>query len=170
MRERFIAYGSRSVNTDPNRASGLQTRTKSEAAAGPKLNLTTSLLDALSSIQVPHGWFIHFYVLSVLCSLFWAAQFCANGRVLQDLITWDDNSRAQSLSNDQVMLVWLLMLVQGTRRLCECIALRKPTSSRMWFVHWAVGLAFYFTISISIWVEGTRKIVPCICELSTYIQ
>lgn len=46
------------------------------------------------------------------------------------------------------------MLIQGARRLYECKAFAKPSASRMWFVHWLVGLAFYLAVSVALWIEG----------------
>lgn len=156
IRERFIAYGSRNVNSK-----GLVNGSHADKLRNPNVERGTTLGDAffdvIASLQVPHGWFIHFYVLSVLCSLFWLFQFCVNGQILQTLISWDVTSGAQSMGMDQVMLVWLLMLIQGGRRLYESITLQKPSASQMWVAHWAIGLAFYIATSIGIWIEGLRK-------------
>jgi len=58
----------------------------------------------------------------------------------------------------QVMVAWALMLVQGARRLYECLAFTKPSSSsQMWIGHWAVGVWFYATVSVAVWIEGSRK-------------
>jgi 3-oxo-5-alpha-steroid 4-dehydrogenase 3 len=47
------------------------------------------------------------------------------------------------------------MALQGSRRLCESLFVFKPGSSPMWFIHWALGLAYYITISLAVWVEGS---------------
>lgn len=57
---------------------------------------------------------------------------------------------------EQVVVCWCLMTVQGTRRLWESITLAKPSESKMWFVHWILGIGFYIVMGISIWVEGIR--------------
>lgn len=59
------------------------------------------------------------------------------------------------MSVSQVMVCWALMMVQGVRRLRECLVFSKPSSSRMWFVHWLLGIAFYLATGIAIWIEGT---------------
>ncbi len=64
------------------------------------------------------------------------------------------------MSFNKLALCWALMTVQGTRRLCESVALAKPSQSKMWFVHWFLGVAFYIAMGMSIWVEGIRKISP----------
>lgn len=60
-----------------------------------------------------------------------------------------------SMSVNQVMVSWMLLIVQGSRRLYECLAFSKPSSSKMWFVHWLLGIAFYLAAAVAIWVEGT---------------
>jgi 3-oxo-5-alpha-steroid 4-dehydrogenase 3 len=55
---------------------------------------------------------------------------------------------------EQVALTWLLMLVQGSRRLYECLVLSTPSQSKMWIGHWALGILFYVATSVAIWIEG----------------
>jgi 3-oxo-5-alpha-steroid 4-dehydrogenase 3 len=63
---------------------------------------------------------------------------------------------------EQVKITWLLLLVQGCRRLYESLSLSKEdifsvendSASQMWGGHWLVGLAFYFATSIAVWIEG----------------
>lgn len=97
------------------------------------------LLDRAAAIQVPHNYFTHFYITSVVCSLFW-------GWWLQ---LWD----AQS----QVQVVWALMLLQGTRRMLESYAYTSTSKSTMWFAHWLLGLLYYAANNIAIWIEGTDQ-------------
>lgn len=58
---------------------------------------------------------------------------------------------------DQVSVVWFMMLAQGTRRLYECLEISKPSSSRMWVGHWLVGVWFYLSVTVAIWIEGIRE-------------
>lgn len=58
------------------------------------------------------------------------------------------------MAMEQVFLAWSLMAVQGLRRLCESITLVKPSSAKMWFVHWFVGIAFYLAVGVAVWIEG----------------
>lgn len=60
----------------------------------------------------------------------------------------------KSMSKEQVILTWLLMTVQGGRRLSESIYLGKLSSSKMWFVHWILGILFYCAMSVAVWIEG----------------
>jgi 3-oxo-5-alpha-steroid 4-dehydrogenase 3 len=74
--------------------------------------------------------------VSVTCSLFWA----------WNLRIWDRQG--------QLQLVWALMLLQGVRRMFESYAYTSSSKSRMWFAHWFLGLLFYLTINVSLWIEG----------------
>ena len=33
----------------------------------------------------------------------------------------------------------------------------KPSTSKMWFVHWLLGIAFYLAVGVSVWIEGAGK-------------
>lgn len=101
-----------------------------------KHSVLDQLLDRAAAIQVPHNYFTHFYITSVACSLFWAWW----------LRVWEGNS--------QLQLVWFLMLLQGVRRMLESYAYTSSSKSSMWFAHWILGLLFYLTINIAIWIEG----------------
>jgi 3-oxo-5-alpha-steroid 4-dehydrogenase 3 len=113
-------------------------------------------LDSLASLQVPHSYFTQFYVASVLSSVFWGAQLLSRGSAFQALAArMHPEHLEKSMSVSQVMVCWALMMVQGARRLRECLVFSKPSSSRMWFVHWLLGIAFYLAAGIAIWIEGT---------------
>lgn len=45
------------------------------------------------------------------------------------------------------------MLLQGIRRMLESKAYTSTSKSRMWFAHWLLGLIFYLTINIAVWIE-----------------
>lgn len=96
------------------------------------------LLDYAATIQVPHSYFTHFYVVSVACSLFWGWK----------LPLWEAAGPQQT--------VWALMLLQGVRRMLESYAYTSTSKSTMWFAHWIMGLAFYLTVNIAIWLETPR--------------
>ncbi|KAJ4144676.1 hypothetical protein LMH87_003550 [Akanthomyces muscarius] len=137
-----------------------------EASGGLK-----RLLGAATSVgQVPHAWFWHFYLLSVAGSAFWAWQFLGKGRVMAALA---ERQRAAASSPPgpeaalvaekelgRVFAAWVMMALQGTRRLYESLfVMRTGSASSMWFVHWALGLAFYAVMSISVWIEGSDAIL-----------
>lgn len=110
------------------------------------------LLDYLADVRVPHNFFTHFYVVSVLCSLFWGwllflkPEFWANG--------FPNHTRLEAMTEGQLQLVWFLMLLQGVRRLLESYTYTSKSKSGMWFGHWILGLVFYLTINVAIWIEG----------------
>ncbi|KAI8966848.1 hypothetical protein F5Y11DRAFT_343217 [Daldinia sp. FL1419] len=113
---------------------------------------------ATSVGKVPHSWFIHFYILSISCSVFWAAQFFTRGRILEWIVGNQARSGETSMSINQVAIVWVLMSLQGARRLYEYITVIRPSPSKMWIVHWLLGVSYYFFTGISIWIEGSRSI------------
>ena len=49
------------------------------------------------------------------------------------------------------------MLLQGVRRMLESYAYTSTSKSSMWFAHWILGLVFYLTINVAIWIEGHDK-------------
>lgn len=120
-----------------------------------------SLVSCLASYSVPHTYFTHFYVLSCLSSLLWAHQLYFRGPLFT-LLARLAQRRGKDLSLDadasvtlnQLLLCWIVLTCQGARRLAECISFFKPSASRMWIVHYLVGIAFYVTVNIAIWIEG----------------
>ncbi|KAI2469223.1 hypothetical protein F4781DRAFT_233820 [Annulohypoxylon bovei var. microspora] len=108
--------------------------------------------------KVPHSWFIHFYILSVSCSAFWAVQFLQHGSVMDFMVRNQASGKSTSMTTNQVILAWFLMSLQGIRRLYECVAVLRPSSSKMWVIHWLLGAAFYFCTNISVWIEGSNSI------------
>ncbi|KAF2628220.1 hypothetical protein BU25DRAFT_340331 [Macroventuria anomochaeta] len=125
LRSRFLVYGSRATSPSGQ-----------PSAAPSQPSLASQLLDYAATIQVPHNYFTHFYVLSVACSLFWGCW----------LQVWS--------ASKQLQVVWGLMLLQGVRRMLESNAYTSTSESRMWFAHWLLGLVFYLTINVAIWIEG----------------
>lgn len=113
------------------------------------------LLEQLDAIQVPHKWFQHFYVVSVLSSLFWGTQILTKGSVLEFLChSVGFSTQAKGMAVDQVTLTWSLVAIQGVRRLLETSLLVQSSRSKMWFVHWLLGIAFYLALGVSCWIEG----------------
>ena len=112
-------------------------------------------LERLDTIQVPHTWFLHFYVVSVLSSLFWGFQVLVKGHILDTLCqSVGQSRRARGMTLDQVVVTWSLVTVQGVRRLLESSFFIKSSGSKMWFVHWLLGIAFYLALGVSYWIEG----------------
>lgn len=117
---------------------------------------STGLLDYLATWRVPHSYFIQFYIASVLSSGFWAIQLLCRGSVFQAIAARvSEEHRLQSMSLSQVVVCWLLLAMQGSRRLWECFHFAKPSSSQMGVLHWLLGLGFYLAAGVAIWIEGT---------------
>lgn len=114
-----------------------------------------SFLNHLATYQVPHAYFTHFYIVSVMSSLFWGVQILVKGAAVRALASYSlSKSPDKSMTMEQVFLTWSLMALQGVRRLYESITLVKPSSSKMWFVHWFVGICFYLAVGVAVWIEG----------------
>ena len=125
--------------------------------------LIPNILDTVSNVQAPHGYFKHFYIFSVLSSVFWAFQILNKGNILRSVASITDGSdSAQSMSINQIFLLWLFMLLQGIRRLLESVFVTKTSASKMWIVHYVLGIGFYMIMGVSIWIEGAgRPGLPC---------
>lgn len=117
-----------------------------------------AFLDHFAGYRVPHGWFIHFYLLSVCLSGVWAYQIWNRGQLFHILATNSGIEAENFVSTDKTALVWCFMLIQGLRRLFECVVFAKGSLSQMWIGHWLLGLLFYAFMSISVWIEGSRML------------
>lgn len=133
--DRFLAYGARAR---PNRNGNH----RNNQAVG------ITFLDYLTTFDVPHSWFIHFYFLSLTCSL---ASLCAY---------YDLQGGSSTLYLAIAALSAHLMFLQSLRRFLECIFVTQAGSARMWVGHYAIGLAFYAFTNIAIWVEQVRQPLP----------
>jgi 3-oxo-5-alpha-steroid 4-dehydrogenase 3 len=134
LRRRFLVYGSRATAPTPSTPSSSSSPPSSPS---PEPNKFNKLLDYAASIQVPHNYFTHFYLLSLTSSLFWGSR----------LSLW------RATTSPQVRIAWGLMLLQGVRRLLEAYAYTSNSKSKMWFAHWLLGLLFYLFTNIAIWIE-----------------
>ncbi|KAF4991885.1 hypothetical protein FGRMN_7533 [Fusarium graminum] len=153
VRSALMDYGARRPGEEKQRKK--QDDEKKQSLSGLR-----SFLKGLTEYgQVPHSWFLHFYITSVFLSGFWAWQYLTKGSVLRKIATWQDRAGGQSMSLEQVFVAWLLMALQGSRRLYESLYVSKPGSSPMWFVHWALGVSFYIMMSVTIWIGGSSAIL-----------
>lgn len=155
-RQLLLSYGARASSTAED--------TKSiavDAADSDEKDLreSSALLRFVSNItsygQVPHSWFVSFYLSYLACTVFWAVQYLQNGSVFQYLATQQQTAQKPSMSSGQALISWFLMACQAARRLYECIVTIKPSKSKMWFVHWVLGLSFYLGMSLAVWIEGS---------------
>lgn len=113
-------------------------------------------LEYIAAIKVPHTWFAHYYMISTASSIFWAQQILTRGPVFRFLAA---HSQASSqLTANQVLLAWSMMFFQGMRRLYESLTLMKPTQAKMWVGLWAIGIAYYIAMGLSVWIEGISKL------------
>jgi 3-oxo-5-alpha-steroid 4-dehydrogenase 3 len=143
FRQHIMNYGSRAAPPETS-------------ASKTSRNQPTSLFQYIAAYQVPHTWFTHYYVVSVASSLFWAFQIYTRGSVLELLGSYSKPA-SETMTFNQVFLAWLLMAIQGIRRLAESLILTKPSQSKMWFGLWLLGIAYYIFMGISVWIEGIGK-------------
>ncbi|MCJ1271247.1 Steroid 5 alpha-reductase 3 [Lobaria immixta] len=157
LRSRFVAYGSRATPTSDGQRQNLSDADEDFKEPGQVANKwpLSKLLDSIASIRVPHRWFIHFYLASMLSSAFWGYQILTRGffwRVVCENPTVTIPRRTMSV--DQVIWAWSLMSVQGIRRFLESLADAKASASKMFLAHWLLGLTFYVVMGIAIWIDG----------------
>ncbi|KAI1267199.1 hypothetical protein F5Y18DRAFT_331597 [Xylariaceae sp. FL1019] len=146
----LMQYGARSASMSSH-----QSTTQARDGTSLPIRFVTWIT---SVSNVSHSWFIHFYALSLSCSILWAVQFFVRGTLLE-IITKHQSSRpSSSMTIEQVQLAWFLMGLQGARRLYEYLAVMRPSSSNMWIVHWFLGNAFYLCTSVAVWVEGCSRL------------
>jgi 3-oxo-5-alpha-steroid 4-dehydrogenase 3 len=160
FRLRFLEYGARASSEEPAKreASDQVSKKSHEADNGSSLvSLFVKILDVAAKIQVPHSWFTSFYVVSVLSSLFWLVEAFRVGDFYGIIIENRIAHQRSQMSLPQTKLAWLLMLIQGSRRLYESLTLPSSSTSKMWIGHWMIGIGFYLATGVAIWVEGAGK-------------
>ena len=152
---RYLSYGLRSSkeNREDNISKETPLVAPRPATAGP-----LDLIDRVIRYPVPHAYFMHFYVLSLLSSLFWGFQILTRGTVLR-VVSQNGSTigSPSSMSREQVILVWFLMVFQGARRLYESITLNKSSTSTMSISHYVVGMLHYLAMGIAVWIEGSSQ-------------
>ncbi|KAI4171522.1 MAG: hypothetical protein LQ348_006922, partial [Seirophora lacunosa] len=175
---RYLDYGSRATSAHPEHETGV---TKTATPNSPQssswykesleglakddsrdaqrsANWLYQCLYFLEKLRVPHGWFLHFYLVSVACSIFWGVKIARRTDLVVKIC--ENVQPGGKMSVNQVVMVWSLMTVQGARRLLECISLNTwSSSSRMWFVHWLLGIWFYVAMSFAVWIEAAETLL-----------
>ncbi|KAK0936955.1 hypothetical protein LTR29_011454 [Friedmanniomyces endolithicus] len=151
FRSRFLAYGAR---TSPSSEASSAEKEKAAVKSPPSKSTLIAVLNRLADITVPHSWFTSFYVVCVGWSLVWASQLLTQGPLFRLVAAYATAERGATMTARQVAVAWAMLMVQGSRRLYESLEFAKPSKSRMWFVHWVLGIAFYTTTCMAVWVEG----------------
>lgn len=146
LRQRFLVYGPRFAPAGTKRTS--------EEKGFP----LERLLDYLASIKVPHSWFKHFYMVSVVSSMVWLQQLYTRGPVAHKILLATSMDRP-SMSFNRIVLCCALLTVQGSRRLYESIVLARPSTSEMWIGHYILGVLYYLAMGVAIWVEGAPALM-----------
>lgn len=157
---RFIAYGKAAVPI---------TEGYKEKRPPPSDTSVSKFLDAAAEAKTPHSWFTHFYYVCFAFNVFWAWQVTTHGSAYQILSHYITPAATVNGSGEragvvgqtinQVVVVWLCYMIQVSRRIYECWYIQKPgATSQMWIGHYAMGIWFYLTMPIALWIEGTAAI------------
>ncbi|KAJ5436320.1 hypothetical protein N7445_007205 [Penicillium cf. griseofulvum] len=153
LRSRFLTYGPRATSASTSTSSA------PPSAQNPSTE-SKGFLDYLATWQVPHSYFTHFYVASVLSSVFWVVQILSRGVIFQAITSRvSEEHQQRSMSLTQLVICCALLAIQGSRRLWESFIFSKPSSSQMWFMHWLLGLGFYLAAGVAIWIEGSGTLL-----------
>lgn len=132
LRKRFLDYGARGQV-----ASGtIQDPKRDEKPKPGTSSISLQLLDVLERLTVPHSWFFHFYIVAV------------GGSLLQF------QHDVRSHMSPPALVASGAFLLQGCRRLLECLLYNRESKSRMWIGHYVIGLAFYFFTNLALFMDG----------------
>ncbi|KAL4974438.1 hypothetical protein BDW66DRAFT_87587 [Aspergillus desertorum] len=160
LRSRFIPYGARATTAAVESETSAASTSKSKSTAPASVSPVTRALNYAATLRVPHSYFIQFYAISVSSSIFWALQLLSHGRAFQAIAARIRSEHLdQAITINQVMLCSCLLLIQGVRRLHECLSFSKPSSSTMWFIHWLAGVGFYLAVAVAVWIEGAGTVL-----------
>ncbi|KAF2403647.1 putative 3-oxo-5-alpha-steroid 4-dehydrogenase [Trichodelitschia bisporula] len=153
LHTRFVVYGARQHDVDSSRDKSISFGETS----GDKTTETSAIdtfLDHLATYRVPHAWFTHFYLFSLVNSGFWLWQLYTEGAAIRFIAAYVALPPASAMYKEQALLAELLILFTSLRRIYECMVLAKPSTSRMWCLHWILGMAFYAILPVAIWLEA----------------
>ncbi|KAJ5477399.1 hypothetical protein N7539_007543 [Penicillium diatomitis] len=174
LRDRFLLYGPRATTTPPDAQADGANSSRPDAQSPKESQAQDSpsgigFLDYLATWQVPHSYFTQFYVASMASSVFWAIQLCCRGRVFQCIVSRiSEEHLHQSMTLTQVLICWILLAIQGSRRLWECLIFAKPSTSKMGIAHWLLGVVHYIAVGIAIWIEGSGAILTSSLTLADF--
>ena len=156
--QRFLAYGARAT-IEQRRGSHIDEKF---AKQNQPSSVGIKLLDYLATFNVPHSWFTHFYILSLVCSFTTLTTLYYFPWYYEETIKRNTNIEVAAFCAH-------LMLLQSLRRLFECIFVHRSSTSRMWIGHYAIGMAFYLATNLAIWIEQLTfaPTIPGVKERST---
>ena len=117
-------------------------------------------------MQVPHGWFLHFYIVSVASSIFWGVQLMSRSYTLTKICSTEMPEK--HLPANRMLIAWAMLMLQGARRLFESLKLAKPSASKMWVGHWLLGMFFYIAVNIALWIETCEFRRPQAGTIATF--
>ena len=120
-------------------------------------------------------WFTHFYVWGVVWNYSLFCIFTLNCIILHsdisipiigpivDILTGEREHTEVGQYHFNVFLVVLLLCVQVTRRLYECLFVTVFSSSRMHIVHYVLGLYFYTAVGLTalLHLQSGRYFIQC---------
>ncbi|CAK7213754.1 hypothetical protein SCUCBS95973_001906 [Sporothrix curviconia] len=180
MQKHLLDYGARdteraaSVDEVQGKDNG-ESKSKSEPLPESGV-LERTVATVVPYLQVPHSWFISFYVFYLICSAYWAAQWWSwrqarsggempdnlFGRIVARQQTSDPVLAAMPATPMALLQVYVafgLEALQTGRRLYEYICVFKPSKANMNIAHFLLGLMYYAIMSVAVWVEGSQAIV-----------
>jgi 3-oxo-5-alpha-steroid 4-dehydrogenase 3 / polyprenol reductase len=144
LRNRFLEYGPRSIESDKG-------RNQSVSDASTSL---TRVLDYVASWRVSHSYFLLFYLASTSLSAYWIYNTYSTEPLL----------KVRSIGPIYALVLFAL---HSLRRLFECMFIVVPNPrSTIWIGHFAIGLAFYLFIHVAIIAEYASDDGPAFTRLT----
>ncbi|KAK6523264.1 hypothetical protein TWF694_006153 [Orbilia ellipsospora] len=121
-------------------------------------------LNLLASLQLPHRYFTHFYVLSTGLQLFTLIQILTHSRVLTYVLsslpsTSNDEIGPPQQSFESIVLCIFCMTLQSSRRLYESVYIQLPSPSKMSILIYAAGILHYLFMSLATWCESPTTLL-----------
>ncbi|KAI7872046.1 3-oxo-5-alpha-steroid 4-dehydrogenase-domain-containing protein [Spinellus fusiger] len=120
---------------------------------------TTLLANWLKCLTVPKTWFMHFYAVGFVFSLFCIRELLllrsnVYGSIPTMLRHFDTPQGSGHFTLEESLIGLTIMTIHLARRLYECLVVEKPSSVRIHMGHYLVGHAFYCCMVLGSWLEG----------------
>ncbi|KAK3723520.1 hypothetical protein LTR37_001772 [Vermiconidia calcicola] len=163
LRDRLLAYGARTSSRPLSSAEKEKKQDQAKQKGVSSSNVVSIILDEIASWEVPHDWFWTFYFMSLSLCTFWPGEALYLKGPLYGVVAQYTRTMTSTMSFEQVKITWIMMLVQGGRRLYECLTLTEGEeesfgssrpASMMFAGHWVLGMLFYSALSVAFWIEG----------------